>query len=88
MTTDEAAQLRIGDVLDYPQGWPTGGCNLALKTPVTVIAIRKSSWSQTHVMLGLACANGKTTEADAGWFKTPQRINEPAKEDDPFAAFA
>lgn len=72
MTAEEAATLRIDDELDYPTGWPDGGCNLALARPVKILDLARSSWSQTHVLVGLACANGKTTQADAGWFTKKQ----------------
>jgi hypothetical protein len=89
MTAEEAAQLHINDELTYPPGWPTGDCNLALKAPIKILAIRKSNWSQSHVLIGLACANGKTTEVDASWFKAPKAAITVAavEEDDPFADF-
>lgn len=75
MTRSEAANLRILDELEYPKGWPAEG-NLAFAKPVVILALRRSSWSQTGVMVALKTANGKTTEVDAGWFKAPVQKEE------------
>jgi hypothetical protein len=76
-----AAQLKPGDVLAYPEAWPTEGPQ-ALAEPCEIFAITETPFSETGYTLYFHGRKGRTVQLDASWFKPPKRLivaNEVAK---------
>lgn len=83
MTTAEAAQIKPGDILEYPTGWPKLGPQ-AMAEPCEVFGARDCAFSESHRILYFHGVTGKTIELDASWFKPPKRLivaNDPTPEE-------